>query len=115
MIAADHGRIAIMPRPGVANTIRVAGHVLVDASPTMPVACGSAVTPRGRNLANAFYGGYSGYPATGIYIGAPRSFEIAFASRLRTASGRGRPARWFSPACVRYRRARGDSWRFPPR
>lgn len=65
-----------------ANTIRVAGHVVVDASVSLPVAPGVTVTARGRNLLNAFYGEYSGYPTTNVYIGAPRSFEIALASRL---------------------------------
>ena len=65
-----------------ANTIRVAGHVVVDASVSLPVAPGVTMTARGRNLLNAFYGEYSGYPTTNVYIGAPRSFEIALASRL---------------------------------
>jgi iron complex outermembrane receptor protein len=65
-----------------ANTIRVAGHVVLDASVSKPVAPGVSLTARGRNLSNAFCGEYAGYPTTNVYIGAPRSFEIALASRL---------------------------------
>lgn len=64
-----------------ANTIRVAGHTLLDASVSVSVARGATVTLRGRNLTDAFYGEYSGYPATNVYIGAPRSVELALAAR----------------------------------
>ena len=33
-------------------------------------------------LTGAFYGEYSGYPTTNVYIGAPRSFEVALATRF---------------------------------
>ena len=65
-----------------ANTIRVAGHTVIDASVSFPVAPQATVTLRGRNLTDAFYGEYSGYPTTNIYIGAPRSFEVALATRF---------------------------------
>lgn len=65
-----------------ANTIRVAGHTVLDASVSFPVAPQAAVTLRGRNLTDAFYGEYSGYPTTNVYIGAPRSFEVALATRF---------------------------------
>jgi iron complex outermembrane receptor protein len=65
-----------------ANTIRVAGHTLLDASIALTVARHSTLTLRGRNLTDAFYGEYSGYPTTNIYIGAPRSFEVALATRF---------------------------------
>jgi iron complex outermembrane receptor protein len=65
-----------------ANTIRVAGHTLLDASIALTVAPNATLTLRGRNLTDAFYGEYSGYPTTNIYIGAPRSFEIALAARF---------------------------------
>ncbi|TVV76227.1 TonB-dependent receptor [Sphingomonas solaris] len=65
-----------------ANTIRVAGHVVLDASLSLPIAPQATVTLRGRNLTDAFYGEYSGYPTTNVYIGAPRSFEIALATRF---------------------------------
>ena len=65
-----------------ANTIRVAGHTLLDASLSVPVGRQATLTLRGRNLTDAFYGEYSGYPSTNIYIGAPRSFEVAMATRF---------------------------------
>lgn len=65
-----------------ANTIRVAGHTVLDASLSVPVSHQATLTLRGRNLTNAFYGEYSGYPTTNVYIGAPRSFEIALAARF---------------------------------
>ncbi|WP_249403701.1 TonB-dependent receptor [Sphingomonas sp. CFBP 13720] len=65
-----------------ANTIRVAGHTVLDASLSFPVATQATLTLRGRNLTDAFYGEYSGYPATNVYIGAPRSFEVALATRF---------------------------------
>jgi iron complex outermembrane receptor protein len=65
-----------------ANTIRVAGHTVLDASLSFPVAPQATLTLRGRNLTDAFYGEYSGYPNTNVYIGAPRSFEVALATRF---------------------------------
>ncbi|WP_235532399.1 TonB-dependent receptor [Sphingomonas sp. Leaf20] len=65
-----------------ANTIRVAGHSVLDASVSFPVAAHATLTLRGRNLTDAFYGEYSGYPSTNVYIGAPRSFEVALATRF---------------------------------
>jgi iron complex outermembrane receptor protein len=40
------------------------------------------VSVRGRNLTDAFYGEYSGYPSTNVYIGAPRSVEIALSTHF---------------------------------
>lgn len=65
-----------------ANSIRVAGHEVLDASVSLPIAANATLTLRGRNLTDAFYGEYSGYPATNIYIGAPRSFELSLATRF---------------------------------
>ncbi len=65
-----------------ANTIRVAGHTTVDASLSFPVAPQATLTLRCRNLTDAFYGEYSGYPSTNVYIGAPRSVEVALATRF---------------------------------
>lgn len=65
-----------------ANSIRVAGHALVDASLSVPVGEHATLTLRGRNLTDRFYGEYSGYPTTNVYIGAPRSFDIALSARL---------------------------------
>jgi len=65
-----------------ANTIRVAGHTVLDASLSVPVSRRATLTLRGRNLTDAFFGEYSGYPTTNVYIGAPRSFELALATRF---------------------------------
>lgn len=65
-----------------ANTIRVAGHTVVDASVSVPVSPALTLNARGRNLTDAFYGEYSGYPTTNVYIGAPRSFDVALAARF---------------------------------
>ena len=65
-----------------ANSIHVAGHTLLDASLSVPVGPHTILTVRGRNLTNRFYGEYSGYPTTNVYIGAPRSFDIALTARL---------------------------------
>ncbi|MEH3106473.1 MAG: TonB-dependent siderophore receptor [Sphingomonas fennica] len=65
-----------------ANGIRVAGHTVLDASLSLPVGPHVTATLRGRNLTDAFYGEYSGYPATNVYIGAPRSLEAALATRF---------------------------------
>lgn len=65
-----------------ANTIRVAGHSVFDASVSLAVTSHATLTLRGRNLCNAFYGEYSGYPTTNVYIGAPRSFEAALSGRF---------------------------------
>lgn len=60
-----------------ANSIHVAGHTTLDASVVAEIRKEVRMTLRGRNLTNAFYGEYSGYPTTNIYIGAPRSVELA--------------------------------------
>ncbi|GAB3670600.1 TonB-dependent receptor [Salinisphaera aquimarina] len=60
-----------------ANTIRVDGHTTLAASASYPVA-GGRLTLRGRNLTNELYGEWSGYSASQIYIGAPRSVELAW-------------------------------------
>lgn len=65
-----------------ANSIPVAGHDVVDASISVPVSRQATLTLRGRNLTDAFYGEYSGYPTTNVYIGAPRSVEVALATRF---------------------------------
>jgi iron complex outermembrane receptor protein len=65
-----------------ANTIRIAGHTVLDASIGWRFLPQATLTVRGRNLTDAFYGEYSGYPSTNVYIGAPRSFEIALSTRF---------------------------------
>ncbi len=58
-----------------ANTYFVEGHTTLDASISYELK-NATVTLRGRNLTNEFYGEYSGYSATQIYLGAPRSAEL---------------------------------------
>ncbi|WP_325346055.1 TonB-dependent receptor [Xylophilus sp.] len=65
-----------------ANTIFVKGHTTLDAALSWQASKNATVTLRGRNLTNAFYGEYSGYPTTNIYLGAPRSFEISLLGRF---------------------------------
>jgi iron complex outermembrane receptor protein len=65
-----------------ANTILVRGRTLLDASIAWRVDPRATLSLRGRNLTDAFYGEYSGYPTTNVYIGAPRSFEVALATRF---------------------------------
>ncbi|MDD0839780.1 TonB-dependent receptor [Curvibacter sp. HBC61] len=65
-----------------ANTIFVRGHSTLDAAVSWSLNKQSTLTLRGRNLTNAFYGEYSGYPTTNIYIGAPRSVELSLRSQF---------------------------------
>lgn len=65
-----------------ANSIHVEGHTTLDASASWTLSKGTTVTLRGRNLTNAFYGEYSGYPTTNVYIGAPRSVEVSVLTRF---------------------------------
>jgi iron complex outermembrane receptor protein len=65
-----------------ANNYFVRGHTLLDASISVRIAPQASLTLRGRNLTNAFYGEYSGYPTTNVYIGAPRSAEIALSTHF---------------------------------
>ncbi|MBD9513660.1 TonB-dependent receptor [Pseudomonas sp. PDM22] len=58
-----------------ANTYFVEGHTVFDASLAYDLK-NATVTLRGRNLTNRFYGEYSGYSATQVYVGAPRSAEL---------------------------------------
>ena len=58
-----------------ANTYFVEGHTTLDASIAYEMK-NATLTLRGRNLTNEFYGEYSGYSATQIYLGAPRSAEL---------------------------------------
>jgi len=59
------------------NTIEVDGHTIFGASVSTPVA-GGTLALRGRNLSNQLYGEWSGYSSSQIYIGAPRSVELAW-------------------------------------
>lgn len=65
-----------------ANSIFVRGRTSFDAAIAWQVAREVALTLRGRNLTDVFYGEYSGYPTTNIYIGAPRSVELALSTHF---------------------------------
>lgn len=65
-----------------ANSIFVKGRTTFDAAIAWAITDGATLTLRGRNLTDAFYGEYSGYNATDIYIGAPRSFEVSLATHF---------------------------------
>jgi iron complex outermembrane receptor protein len=65
-----------------ANSIFVKGRTTFDAAVAWAIMDGATLTLRGRNLTDAFYGEYSGYNSTDIYIGAPRSFEVSLATHF---------------------------------
>jgi iron complex outermembrane recepter protein len=65
-----------------ANSIYVEGRTTFDAAIAWKAAPQLTLALRGRNLTDAFYGEYSGYGATDIYVGAPRSFEVSLATRF---------------------------------
>lgn len=62
-----------------ANRYFVRGRTTLDAALSYRISGWASVTLRGRNLTDAFYGEYSGYPVTSVYIGAPRSYELSMA------------------------------------
>jgi len=64
------------------NTIHVDGQTTLDATVAWKASASTTLTLRGRNLTNAFYGEYSGYPTTNIYLGAPRSVEVSLLARF---------------------------------
>ncbi len=64
-----------------ANEYRIDEHTLVDAWISYPVADGT-LTLRGRNLTDEFYADWSGYSATQVYIGEPRTVEIGWTGRF---------------------------------
>ncbi len=65
-----------------ANSIFVRGHWLLDASVSYRLTEAVSLSVRGRNLTDAFYGEYSGYPSTNIYIGAPRGVDVTLTARF---------------------------------
>lgn len=65
-----------------ANTIRVAGRTLLDASIAIDVPAGGVITLRGRNLTNKLYAEWSGYSSTQVYVGAPRSFDLTYSVKF---------------------------------
>jgi iron complex outermembrane receptor protein len=58
-----------------ANTTRVKARTVVDAQASWRAPFGR-VTVRGRNLFDTLYADWSGYGATQVYLGAPRSFDV---------------------------------------
>jgi len=66
----------------VANGYFVRGRTTLDASISYRVSPVASLTLRGRNLTDAFYGEYSGYPTTNVYVGAPRSVDIALSTHF---------------------------------
>lgn len=64
-----------------ANDYRVDGHTTFDAALSYPFSFGT-LTLRGRNLTDEFYANWSGYSATQVYIGAPRSVDLTLTSRF---------------------------------
>ncbi|WP_338015210.1 TonB-dependent siderophore receptor [Alloalcanivorax marinus] len=64
-----------------ANEYRIDERTLVDAWISYPLADGT-LTLRGRNLTDEFYADWSGYSATQVYIGEPRTVEIGWTGRF---------------------------------
>lgn len=64
-----------------ANTYYVRGRTTFDAWASYDFSRAS-VAVRVRNLTDALYGEYSGYPATHVYLGAPRSVELTLRTRF---------------------------------
>lgn len=58
-----------------ANTYRVAARTTLDAQVSWRAPVGQ-LTLRGRNLFNTLYADWSGYGATQVYLGAPRSVDL---------------------------------------
>lgn len=59
------------------NEYNVASRTLVDAWVSHPLGKGT-LTLRGRNLTDEFYADWSGYSATQVYVGAPRTVELGW-------------------------------------
>lgn len=59
-----------------ANTVKVDGHTLLDASVSWAAPFG-VVSLRGRNLTNALYADWSGYSSYLVFLGEPRSVELS--------------------------------------
>lgn len=64
-----------------ANTYFVEGYTTLDASIAYEMK-NATLTLRGRNLTDRFYGEYSGYSSTQIYIGAPRSADLSLSFKF---------------------------------
>ncbi len=59
------------------NRYRVRGRTLLDTWLSYPLA-GGTLTLRGRNLTDKFYADWSGYSATQVYVGEPRTVELGW-------------------------------------
>ena len=57
------------------GTTRVKARTVVDTQASWRAPFGR-VTVRGRNLFDTLYAYWSGYGATQVYLGAPRSFDV---------------------------------------
>ncbi len=64
-----------------ANTIRVKGHTVLDASISYRFSS-STLTLRGRNLGDRFYADWSGYSTTQVYVAAPRSVDLTWTAQF---------------------------------
>lgn len=64
-----------------ANTVRIAPFTTVEAAVAWRTAAGT-LTLRGRNLTDAFYADWSGYASGLVFVGAPRSVDLAFTRRF---------------------------------
>ena len=64
-----------------ANSIHVRGRTTFDAWASYDWSRASLAL-RVRNLSDVLYGEYSGYPATHVYLGAPRSIEMTLRTRF---------------------------------
>lgn len=65
-----------------ANRYEMRGRTTLDAAVHYRISEQLELTLRGRNLTDAFYAEYSGYPATHVYIGAPRHAELTLNLRF---------------------------------
>ncbi|ALN78919.1 TonB-dependent receptor [Lysobacter antibioticus] len=61
-----------------ANAYRVRSHTVADASVAWEPSSAGRYSLRLRNLGNAFYAQWSGYSATQVYLGAPRTLELTY-------------------------------------
>lgn len=64
-----------------ANTIKVDGHTLLDASISYPAGKG-ALTLRGRNLTDEFYADWSAYNSGQVFLGTPRTFDLTYSVKF---------------------------------
>jgi iron complex outermembrane recepter protein len=64
-----------------ANTVKVEDFTTLEAAVAWRAPFGT-LTLRGRNLTDAFYADWSGYASGLVFIGAPRSVDLAFTRRF---------------------------------